>query len=159
VEYVRENPPKGFFKFRERWYAVDLNCAVIHEHLTTTDGDGKEIQIYREAVSVKPGEPPADYFDIPPDYQERGPAEINNEYGARFPGRSVCPKQEAADKLQQLYEADKLRLALFAGAQVSVFWRDVGVSPSSRCSVLLINSNHVGRLRGACRTLPRTPLP
>jgi len=109
VEYARENPPKGFLKLRERWYAVDLNCAVLREHLTTTDGDGKEIQIYREAVSVKPGEPPAVYFDIPSDYQERGLAEVNNEYRARFPGRSVFLKQEGADKLQQVYEADKLR--------------------------------------------------
>ena len=88
VEYVRENPPKGFLKFRERWYAVDLNCAVLREHLTTTDGDGEEIQIYREAVSVKPGEPPADYFDIPPDYQERGPAGVNNNMGPDFLGEA-----------------------------------------------------------------------
>jgi hypothetical protein len=37
-----------------------------------------------------------------------GPTEVNNEYKARFPGRSAFPKQQAADKLQQVYEPDKL---------------------------------------------------
>jgi hypothetical protein len=113
VEYVHENQnpkSKGNSKItRERWLAVDLNCVILREHLTDNPTDGRRIDLYREAASAKVGEPPADFFDIPSNYQERGPAELNKEFETRFPGRKVFPKQEAEDKLQKVYDADKLR--------------------------------------------------
>jgi hypothetical protein len=110
VEYLRSDllgsAKSGVRMARERWHAVDLNCTILREHLTTTDKDGKVTQIYREAVSVKPGEPPADFFNIPPDYQERGPAEVNSELEASGLGKIFSDK-ESADKLQKVYDSDR----------------------------------------------------
>jgi hypothetical protein len=108
VEYVRTDPPEhvksGIRVATERWLAVDLNCAIMREHLTTTDNDGKVTQFYREAVSVRPGEPPADFFRIPSDYRERGPADVNKELEAN--GSKALPK-DTADKLQRVYDTEK----------------------------------------------------
>lgn len=49
-----------------------------------TEKDGTEIQFFREAVSIKPGEPPAEYFEIQPNYVERGPAESIARLGKDF---------------------------------------------------------------------------
>src|ERR1035438_2585312 len=110
MEYVRSEKPdnakSGFRMVTERWLAVDLNCTILREHLTETDKDGKVTQLYREAVSVKPGEPPTDFFDIPANYQERGPAEVNNELETNGRGKVFCNK-DSADKLQKVYESDK----------------------------------------------------
>jgi len=72
-----------------------------------TEKDGTETQFFREAVSIKLGEPPAEYFEIPSNYVERGPADINSEVEKRFPGSHVIPHPEMRDKLQSVYEADK----------------------------------------------------
>jgi hypothetical protein len=110
VEYVHEVPKneKSTLKVRERWYAVDLNCIVLREHLTDSDPDGKTTQFYREAVSVKLGEPPDEFFVIPLNYQERGPAEVNNEL-ERGSGRSAFPNQASVDAIQKVYESGRLK--------------------------------------------------
>ena len=92
----------------ERWLAPDLNCTILREHLTITDKDGKVTKVYREAVSIKPGEPPADFFSIPPDYQERGPAEVESEFETNGHGR-IFANKESADKLQKVYDNRKLK--------------------------------------------------
>jgi hypothetical protein len=57
-------------------------------------------------VSVKPGEPPADYFNVPSDYQERGPAEIDKELETSGQG-GIFANKESADKLQKVYESSR----------------------------------------------------
>jgi hypothetical protein len=110
IEYLRsdlrESVKSGVRTARERWLAVDLNCAILREHLTTTDKDGKVTQLYREAVSVKSEEPPTDYFNIPPGYQERGPAEVSSESEANGHGK-ILPNKESLDKLQKVYDSDR----------------------------------------------------
>jgi hypothetical protein len=112
VEFVREELKNKNIQLettRERWLAIDLNCLVLRERITTTDGAGKDTQVNREAVSVKVGEPPADYFEVPTNYQERGPAELNSEMEKGFLGQHVFSDQNAVDKLQKVYEENKLR--------------------------------------------------
>jgi hypothetical protein len=108
VEYVGENKPSPApQRLTERWLAADLNCLPLREHLIMTESDGREMQFFREAVSIKPGEPPVEYFEIPSNYEERGPAEVNSEVEKRFPGHHVISHPEILDKLQQVYETDK----------------------------------------------------
>jgi hypothetical protein len=108
VEYVRVTKPgQARQEPREQWLAADLNCLILREHILVTEKDGTEIPFFREAVSIKPGEPPAEYFEIPSNYVERGPAEIDSEVGKRFPGTHVIPHPEVLDKLQHVYETDK----------------------------------------------------
>lgn len=108
AEYVRVSKPgPGRQEPREQWLAADLNCLILREHILVTEKDGTKIPFFREAVSIKPGEPPAEYFEIPSNYVERGPAEIDSEVGKKFPGTHVIPHPEILDKLQHVYETDK----------------------------------------------------
>ncbi|SRR6266403_1758554 len=108
VEYVRvTRPSRAPQQPREQWLADDLNCLILREHVILAEKDGTETQFFREAVSIKPGEPPAEYFEIPSSYVERGPAEINSEVEKRFPGTHVIPHPEVLDKLQHVYKTDK----------------------------------------------------
>jgi hypothetical protein len=109
VEYVREDKPSpASQRLTERWLAVDLNCLLLREHVIRTESDGGETQFFREAVSIKPGQPPVEYFEIPSNYEERGPAEVNSEVERRFPGHHVTSNPEILDKMQHVYETDKL---------------------------------------------------
>lgn len=92
----------------ERWVAANFNCLVLREHIVDTGKDGKVTNVYREAVSVKLGDPPAEFFDIPSGYQERGPAELNEVAAASSSPKPFCNDQ-AVEKLQQVYEAEKLK--------------------------------------------------
>jgi hypothetical protein len=84
-----------------RWLAVDLNCVPLREHAVR---DGREVS--REAISVTLGEPPAEYFQVPSGYQERGPADLNLEFARKFPGQQLYD-QVAVDKLQKIYERNR----------------------------------------------------
>jgi hypothetical protein len=57
-------------------------------------------------MSVTLGEPSAEYFNVPSDYQERGPAELNEEFAKKFPGQQLYD-QAALDRLQKRYERDR----------------------------------------------------
>jgi hypothetical protein len=109
VDYVQiTKPATSLHKPTERWMATDLNCLLLREHFTITEKDGKEVQLFREAVSIKPGEPPAAYFEIPTNYVERGPADVDGEVQKLFPGKHVISNPEILNKLQHVYETDKL---------------------------------------------------
>lgn len=112
VKYLEVNKPnpapkRTWERLTERWLAVDLNCVPLREHFITTETDGTETQFFREAVLVKPGEPPVEYFEIPANYVERGPAEVNSEVEKKFPGHPMISNPEVLDKLQHNYETDK----------------------------------------------------
>jgi hypothetical protein len=108
VEYVQVNKPSPSpQRLKEQWLATDLNCLMLREHLIVTKNGGSEMQFFREAVSIKTGEPPVEYFDIPSNYEERGPAEINSEFEKKFPGRHVVSNSDVLDKLEHVYEAAK----------------------------------------------------
>jgi hypothetical protein len=66
------------------------------------------LNFYREAVSVRLGEPPADFFEVPPSYHERGPADLSNELESKS-GQKVFQDDAARDKLQKIYDAEKHR--------------------------------------------------
>jgi hypothetical protein len=85
-----------------KWLAVDLNCLPLREHAVRKDGR----EVDREAISVKLGEPPAEYFQVPSSYQERGPAALNDEFTRKFPGQQLYD-QVAVDRLQKLYERNR----------------------------------------------------
>lgn len=112
LEYVRDDSKnvKGNITqmTRERWLAIDLNCVVMREHISEIDRDKGKIEFYREAVSVKLGEPPADFFEVPSSYQERGPAELSNEFESKL-GQKVLPHQVSRDRLQKIYDEEKLK--------------------------------------------------
>lgn len=108
VEYVREDKPsKAHQLSTEQWLASDLNCLVLREHVIMTEKDGRETKFFREAVSIKLGEPPAEYFEIPSNYVERGPAQVNSEVARISPGNHVISHPEILDRLQHVYETDK----------------------------------------------------
>lgn len=108
VEYLQiTKPVTSSRKPKEQWLAADLNCLTLRELVSLKEKNGSEIQFLREAVSIKLGEPPAEYFEIPPNYVERGPAEVDSEIEKRFPGNHVIPHPEMLDKLQHVYEIDK----------------------------------------------------
>jgi hypothetical protein len=87
-----------------RWLAVDLNCLPLREHAVLRDGR----EVSREAISVTPGEPPAEYFQVPANFQERGPADLNEEFAKKFPGQQLYD-QAALYRLQKLYERNRPR--------------------------------------------------
>jgi hypothetical protein len=91
-----------------RWPGLDINCMVLREHITS-DEDTGQVHQEREAVSVERMEPPAEYFDIPASYHERGPAEINSELEKRFSGRRVFGSDQVVQRLQKIYDANKLK--------------------------------------------------
>jgi hypothetical protein len=90
-----------------KWLALDLNCVSLREHYVKDDGS-ELVQVNREAISVQVGEPPAEYFDIPANYRERGPADIDSEMQKKF-GRHVFGEGDPAvlDKLQQAHQGGK----------------------------------------------------
>jgi hypothetical protein len=97
--------PKGQEEIK-RWLAVDLNCVSIREDIVATE-DSSQFQLNQEAISIQMGEPPAEYFDVPPSYQERGPADLDKEVSKRFPGKRAFDSQDVIDKLQKVYDATK----------------------------------------------------
>src|ERR1700733_568095 len=104
LEYVRDDSKniRGNITqmTRERWFAVDLNCVVMREHISEIDRDKGKIEFYREAVSVKLAEPPADFFEVPSSYQERGPAELSSEFESKL-GQKIFPHKASRDRLQK----------------------------------------------------------
>jgi len=86
------------------WLALDLNCIMLRERYIDNNAS-EAVQVNREAISVTVGEPPSEYFDIPPDYQERGPLDIDSEAQKRF-GLHVFGKGDPAilEKLQHAYQ-------------------------------------------------------
>jgi hypothetical protein len=90
-----------------RWLALDLNCLALQERYVQ-DNDSELIQVNRDAISVQIGEPPADYFNVPANYQERGPADIDAEMHKKV-GQHVFGQGDPTvlDKLQKAYEGGK----------------------------------------------------
>jgi hypothetical protein len=90
-----------------KWLAVDLNCVSLRERYVKYDGS-ELVQVSREAISVQVGEPPAEYFNIPNNYQERGPADIDSEMQKKF-GKHVFAEGDPAvlDKLERAYQGGK----------------------------------------------------
>jgi len=85
-----------------RWLAVDLNCLPLREHAVWKNGR----EVTREAISVTLGEPPAEYFNVPSDYQERGPADLNAEFARKFPGQQLYD-EVVVDRMQKIYERSR----------------------------------------------------
>ena len=105
LQLVRDTTKSGKL-LGERWLATDLDCIMLRQHIVDTTPDGKVANLYREAVLVKTGEPSSEFFEVPSGYQERGPAELNE---AAAPGNKPFCNRESAEKLQKVYEAEKLR--------------------------------------------------
>ena len=64
----------------ERYVIPELRCFSIHTIDRRSDGATTE----EEVISLKEGKPPASYFDVPPDYTERSPRELNDAYTRKF---------------------------------------------------------------------------
>lgn len=88
----------------KKWLAVDLNCIPLREFYVK-DGDSDWAQVTREAISVQVGDPPAEYFDVPTNYQERGPKEIDAVMFEKS-GKHVLAEGDPAvlDKLERAYK-------------------------------------------------------
>lgn len=93
----------------ERWLAIDLDCIPLREYSISTSKLDQMVNV-EEAISVTPGEPPMEYFDITPGYQERGPAAVDREYSTRHPGGRVFSNQRTIDDLEKNYEKDRQKL-------------------------------------------------
>ena len=109
TEIVTENPPapsKGNRQFiSTKWLAVDLKCVAMRELLVVDDGS-EVVKVDRQAISINSGEPPTEYFEVPSNYEERGPADIDNEVQKKSPGHHVFGGGDSGvlDKLQRTYE-------------------------------------------------------
>ena len=105
-KYAKPNvhyPQEGTTK----WLAIDLNCISLRERYIQDDGS-KLVHVNRDAISVQVGEPPAAYFDIPTNYVERGPADIDSEMQKKT-GQHVFGAGDPSvlQKLQQAYDSSK----------------------------------------------------
>jgi hypothetical protein len=90
-----------------KWLAIDLNCISLRERYIKDDGS-ELVHVNRDAISVQVGEPPAAYFDIPANYVERGPADIDSEMQKKT-GQHVFDGGDPTvlQKLQQAYDSSK----------------------------------------------------
>jgi hypothetical protein len=64
----------------ERYIVPELRCFSMHTIDQRSDGATTE----EEVVSFQEGEPLASYFDVPPDYVDRSPLELNEAYAKKF---------------------------------------------------------------------------
>ncbi len=90
-----------------KWLALDLNCISLRDRYVR-DSDSELVQVNREAISVQVGEPPAAYFAIPANYQERGPTQIDAEMMKKS-GKHVLGEGDPAvlDKLERAYKGQR----------------------------------------------------
>jgi hypothetical protein len=110
TEIVSENAKPNVHYPQEgvtKWLAIDLNCISLRDRYVKDDGS-ELVHVNRDAISVQVGEPPAEYFDIPVNYVERGPADIDSEMQKKT-GQHVFGGGDptALQKLQQAYDSSK----------------------------------------------------
>ena len=79
---------------QEKYVVPELRCFSVHAIDRRSDGATTE----EEVVSLQEGEPRKSYFDIPPDFTERSPRELNDAYTRKF-GQKLW--SEAAVKVME----------------------------------------------------------
>lgn len=100
VERVEEQSsfPNGKMTV-ERWQAPALNCYSLRERVTfppeTAFAPSPHNEI--EVTLVVEGQPPLSMFEDPPDYVERSPSQLNDEYARKFPGHRVFANPKLFD--------------------------------------------------------------
>ncbi len=82
----------------DTWVAPALDCYPLQETETFTTGPHNSRIVYK----VEPGEPPAAFFEIPPEYINRSPRQLEVEYKFLF-GEAFWG-EPAASNVQQRYE-------------------------------------------------------
>ncbi len=83
----------------ERWVAPDLGCFALRASITFPQGARNEERV----LALMEQEPPPELFQIPSDYTERSPAEIEVLYGARYPGHALWGKK-MVEVLEERYK-------------------------------------------------------
>ncbi len=98
-------PPEGTDTVT-RWLAPSLGCFPLKEVYDIAAEGGGRWKTVRQALFVIPGEPSADLFNIPGNYTERSPSELNAEFKRRYPGQHAFP-DVTAQRLESLYETNR----------------------------------------------------
>jgi hypothetical protein len=86
----------------ERLVAPELNCHPLRESVTFPEGGRNETRV----LALEDGEPPASLFQIPTDYIERSPTEMEAAYSARYPGHALWG-EKMAQTLEQRYKSNR----------------------------------------------------
>jgi hypothetical protein len=69
------------------WVAPDLDCFPLRQTVALLDS--KHLGLHHDTIvtKIEIGEPPSSMFDVPQDYTERSPLEIQTEYARKSGGR------------------------------------------------------------------------
>jgi len=86
------------------WVAPDLDCYPLEEHVTFSNGSHNDSWL----VGLDVGTPPESLFEIPPDYTERSPLQIEASYRARYPGHRLWDDRMVGI-IEQRYQAHQGR--------------------------------------------------
>jgi hypothetical protein len=65
--------------------ALDLDCYPLHVLQTFDSGSVNETEV----TSIAATEPPERFFDVPTEYREISPSQVNAEYAQKYPGHSL----------------------------------------------------------------------
>lgn len=84
------------------WVAPDLDCYPLSEILSSARGSRNVTWVERVDV----GTPPQTLFDVPSDYTERSPMEIEAAYKAKYPGHALFGEKSVA-VLEQRYSRNR----------------------------------------------------
>jgi hypothetical protein len=81
VNVTEEGPAPRLSKMLvEAWVVRELGCYALRRSEVWTDGPHNQF----ETTRVSEMQPPAWMFEVPPDYVERSPSQLSNEWAAKF---------------------------------------------------------------------------
>lgn len=85
----------------EAWVAPDLDCFVMQKSITRPSGAMQQVEV----TELAEGEPPDSMFEIPSDYIEASPAQVEAAYQAKYPGHTYLGKM--AETINERYVAGR----------------------------------------------------
>jgi hypothetical protein len=83
----------------ERWVARDLDCYSFQKSTTFSSGAHNEEAV----VKFEQMEPDDSYFEIPGDYVQASPLQVEEMYSVKFPGHAFWGKEHAS-KIEQRFQ-------------------------------------------------------
>jgi len=107
VERALSSPPEQTLLL-ESWVAPALNCFPLKWTATMGLTLGQKFRNVNEVLLVIEGEPAPSLFEIPADYKERPPSEIEAEFSKKFPGQRLLG-EGVGSKLDDIYRAQQSR--------------------------------------------------
>lgn len=101
VTRVQSNLHSG--ETREAWIAPSLNCYPLQMTLTSSTGAQQEHSV----IELQEGEPPDSAFDIPPEYLEASPLQMEAAWQAKYPGQVYFGSEKVANLIEERYQKNQ----------------------------------------------------